>query len=219
MKERKWLTTASPHAMMGFLQYSASGRKTRLFACAAVRSLWGLLPNLRSLQAVEIGERYADGDATFAELRVAHERALGVPEMVEQGMPLSDVARSAKAAGYAAHHQELEAAFAAVLAVERCRGTRHLNEVRRWLCDLIREVFGNPFRPVALEPAWRGWNDGLVPRLARELYDQRRFDELPVLADALEDAGCDLRELLDHLRRPGGHVRGCWALDAVLDLK
>lgn len=218
MKERKWLTTTSPHAMLGFLQYSASGRKTRLFACAAVRSLWPLLPNLRSMQAVEVAERYADSDATFGELRDARQRALEVPE-VAGSIATDDRARAATAAAYAAHFQEYEVAMATVLAVERCRGQKHLSEARRWLCELVREVFGNPFSPITLDPGWLRRNDGLALRLAREIYDDRHFDELPVLADALEDAGCDHRELLDHLRRPGGHVRGCWALDVVLDLK
>lgn len=218
MKERKWLTTTSPQAMLGFLQYSASGRKMRLFACATARSLWRLPPDPRSLRAIEVAERYADDDATFAELRAAREAALGVPKVTERNTPPGDSANAAKAAGYAASFPDYEAVMGTVLAVEQCGGLG-VSEVRPWLCDLIREVFGNPFRPVVLDPDWLLWNDHLPQRLGRELYDERRFDELPVLADALEDAGCDHRELLDHLRRPGGHVRGCWALDAVLDLR
>jgi hypothetical protein len=80
-------------------------------------------------------------------------------------------------------------------------------------CDLLREVFGNPFRPPKMEDEWRHANDRCVPRLADTIYGQRRWADLPLLADALIDAGCDQEELLAHCRRPEGHVAGCWALD------
>jgi hypothetical protein len=82
--------------------------------------------------------------------------------------------------------------------------------------DILRDLFGNPFRPVSVDPAWRAWEGGTIPRLARVLYDARRFEDLPVLADALEDAGCSDEALLSHCRTPGPHVRGCWALDLLL---
>ena len=59
------------------------------------------------------------------------------------------------------------------------------------------------------------WNGRTVPRLARALYEERAFDRLPILADALEDAGCHHADLLAHCRGPGPHVRGCWVLDLV----
>ena len=83
-------------------------------------------------------------------------------------------------------------------------------------CALLRCLFGNPFRPVSLDPAWLGWNAGTVVKLAQAIYDDRRFGELPVLADALEDAGCTDAAILAHCRGPGEHVRGCWAVDLVL---
>jgi hypothetical protein len=90
-------------------------------------------------------------------------------------------------------------------------------------CGLIRDIFGNPFRPVALDPVWLAWNDGTVAKLARSVYEERALPEgtldqarLAVLADALEDAGCTSAELLNHLRGSGPHVRGCWALDLLL---
>jgi hypothetical protein len=88
---------------------------------------------------------------------------------------------------------------------------------------MLRCVFGNPFRPVSLEPAWLGWRDGLVRRLAEAAYGERTLPEgtldpgrLAVLADALEDAGCTDADLLGHLRGPGPHVRGCWAIDVLV---
>jgi hypothetical protein len=83
-------------------------------------------------------------------------------------------------------------------------------------CDLLRDIFGNPFRPVALDPAWLAWRGRTIPKLARAIYDERAFDRLPILADALEEAGCTDADLLGHLRLPAVHVRGCFAVDAVL---
>jgi hypothetical protein len=83
-------------------------------------------------------------------------------------------------------------------------------------CRLVRDVFGNPFRLAALDPAWLAWEGGTVVKLAQAVYDDRAFDCLPVLADALEDAGCEQADVLDHLRGHGAHVRGCWAVDLLL---
>jgi hypothetical protein len=81
---------------------------------------------------------------------------------------------------------------------------------------LLRDLFGNPFRPVALDSAWLAWQGGTIPKLAQAIYDDRAFDRLPVLADALLDAGCEDADLLGHLRGPGPHVRGCWPVDLLL---
>ena len=74
---------------------------------------------------------------------------------------------------------------------------------------------GNPFRTTPIDAAWLGWNDGAVVKLAQGIYAGRAFDRLPILADALEDAGCSAADLLDHCRRPGPHVRGCWVVDLL----
>jgi hypothetical protein len=83
-------------------------------------------------------------------------------------------------------------------------------------CHLLRDLFGNAFNPVNHNSAWPEWNDGALVRLAQGIYDDRAFDRLPTLANALEDAGCAEPDLLSHLRSPGPHVRGCWAVDLLL---
>jgi hypothetical protein len=85
--------------------------------------------------------------------------------------------------------------------------------------DLLREVFGNPLRPAAVAPSWMTWNDGTVPRIAQAIYDEKAFDRLPILANALENCGCDTGDILNHLRGPGPHVRGCWVVDLLLGKK
>jgi hypothetical protein len=81
---------------------------------------------------------------------------------------------------------------------------------------LFRDVFGNPFRPTSIEPLWQKWNGSTIPRVAQHIYDDRHFQDLPVLADALEEAGCTNADILDHCRGPGPHIRGCWVVDLIL---
>ncbi len=80
----------------------------------------------------------------------------------------------------------------------------------------LRDIFGNPFRPVILDSFWLAWNDGAIRKMAHSIYDDRAFDRLPLLADALEDAGCTDADILSHCRTPGEHVRGCWVVDLLL---
>ncbi len=84
---------------------------------------------------------------------------------------------------------------------------------------LVREVFGNPFRPFVVDPAWLTWDGGTVPGIAQGIYEESAFDRLPILADALEDAGCEDRVVVGHCRFGERHVKGCWVVDAVLGLK
>jgi hypothetical protein len=82
---------------------------------------------------------------------------------------------------------------------------------------LVRDIFGPlPFRSVTVDPSWLGWNGGTVVQLVRSIYEERRFGDLPVLADALEDSGCSDPDILGHCRSGLDHVRGCWVVDLVL---
>jgi hypothetical protein len=81
---------------------------------------------------------------------------------------------------------------------------------------ILRDIFGNPFRPVSITPAWLMRNDGTAPKLAQAIYDERAFDRLPILADVLEEAGCTNADILNHCRQPSEHVRGCWVIDLIL---
>jgi hypothetical protein len=80
-------------------------------------------------------------------------------------------------------------------------------------CQFLRDIFGNPCRQVTFDPAWR---TPAVVALARTMYDERQFGEMPFLGDALEEAGCISDQILSHCRGPGPHVRGCWVIDLIL---
>jgi hypothetical protein len=81
---------------------------------------------------------------------------------------------------------------------------------------ILRDIVGNPFRPASLDPVWR--TDTAVA-LVRQMYESRDFSAMPILADALQDAGCNNEGVLAHCRDvSAAHVRGCWVVDLVLDL-
>jgi hypothetical protein len=89
---------------------------------------------------------------------------------------------------------------------------------RRAQCALIRDLFGNPFRVTTIEPDWLVWNEGCAVKMARTIYDERKYQDMIILADALEEAGCDVPAILDHCRQASEHARGCWVLDLLLGL-
>jgi hypothetical protein len=93
------------------------------------------------------------------------------------------------------------------------------DEERATHCVWLRDLFGNPFRPVTIDAAWLRWNDGTVQKLAQGVCDKRRFGDLPILADALEEAGCANADILAHCRSAGDHIRGCWVIDLILGKK
>src|SRR5262249_42386801 len=78
---------------------------------------------------------------------------------------------------------------------------------------LLRDIFGNPFKPAKMKSSWL---TSTVLSLAKSIYDNRRFEDLPILADALEDASCDNAEMLEHARSGGEHLKGCWLVDLLL---
>src|SRR5262249_26744137 len=113
-----------------------------------------------------------------------------------------------------------EAARAAAQALALCRDEAerpaYWADERLEQANLLRCVFGNPYAPVVLAPGWLTWRDGLVVEMAWAIYERRRFGDLPILADALEEAGSDAGDVRRHCREPGPHGRGCHVLDAVL---
>jgi hypothetical protein len=198
MTEAEWLGATDPVKMLGQVIGKAGDRELRLFACATCRRLWHLLRDPRSRVAVEVSERYADGLADEAELRAAARAARLAEVAVRAGGGFWNAAQTAAEAAGPAEAGARRAALAAADA------------------DLCREIFGNPFRPPTLDPSWLLWNNGCLRVIAQGIYEERRFDDLPVLADALSDSGCQDETLLAHCRGGGRLYRGCWLLDRIL---
>jgi hypothetical protein len=210
MTEAQWLACRDPVALLEFLRRQAyarlgrqpGARKLRLFACACCRRAWSALTDERSRWAVEVAERYADRRASRQELARAFLAAKEVAHL--------DNAAFAAAAACAPQGDADRVAGQAALAGD----PRHWAAERAEQAGLVRDLFGNPFLLAPNpEPAWGA---GPVVELARTIYEGRWFDRLPLLADALEAAGCASDELPAHLRAPGPHARGCWGLDLLL---
>jgi hypothetical protein len=210
MNEEEWLETTDPYPMLAFLQGKVSDRKLRLFAVSCCPDISHLFTADHNHRAVEIAERLADG----------------LPSVVERPEHVSAASYALAGSAYTAAVRASEHAaseFAAITsAANILLAAQYLFDlVRGEQSRVIRDIFGNPFQPVTLDAVWR---TPVFTSIARAVYEERElpgglFDNhrMGVLADALEDAGCAHRDLLDHLRCGVYHTRGCWAIDLLLD--
>ena len=231
MDEATWLNERhNAQAMVWVLRGTkvtrtkAGKRKLRLFACACCRLTWGLLTDSLLRQAIEVAERFAEGQASKDELQGAYKSAMRLLGAVTPGTDHRE-ATAVSMAGHVAHPGAFDAAFymTARPITPGANGAWDTG-MEAAICGLLRCVFGNPFRSSPpLPPAVLAWNDRTVPRLAEAAYDDRRLPEgtldpgrLAVLADALLDAGAEDDTLIEHLRSPIPHVRGCHAVDLIL---
>jgi hypothetical protein len=230
MSEPEWLSSHDPQTLLSLLEGKASERKLRLFACAAVRRFWTVLRNPQIRSVVEVSARYAEGEASGAELTEARQQA----EWAAMSAPLFEAGAYAAALA-ASEESAIEAARNVVLAAqrqawddaayeglpgrdERDAGEQGREAERVAQCALLRYHFGNPYRPQRFDPGWLRWADGTLPKMARVIHDNNQFEDLQFLADALIDAGCEDEELLRQCRPPTQHDRGFWVLDALLRL-
>jgi hypothetical protein len=192
----------------------AGRRKLRLAGCGCCRVFWQLFRTKRNRAAIELAERYADGLVRKPDA-LAASRAARWGEWVWSRADRR-ATRAARAVLESAIWTAARAGeFLLSPALDSRRGCP-VEEARRRAANVFRDLFGNPFRPPRLEAAWR---TRLAVDLARGIYDDRAPDRLPILADALEEAGCDDMQLLEHCRGDAVHVRGCWVVDWILERK
>lgn len=228
-KER-WVQSKNPHRLIEIVKQQGieSQRKFRLVAAACCRRVWSML-SAEEQRALEVVERYADDRARYNEMRLAVQ---GLRIAGDRVQPLL----------VEAAHRDAWAGLKHVIYVilgvlwrgrsndleEMGKGPRgrYWKKADEWekecalLCHVIRDSFGDIFQPVSLLPPWR---TATVLDLAQAAYERRDLPagtlepaRLAILADALEDAGCDNQVILEHLRGPGPHVPGCWAVDLLL---
>lgn len=235
MTEAEWLSSGEPEKMLvclgeqGLITQKAGGhRRLRLFVVACCRRAWDCFSQ-EERHAIVVAEVQADRrkqDASAIEAA-----ALLVPE----DPPGTKWNPTRCAARFALTDRPWDAAcrgprnVASVVAIRDSGGEWPLlhdsaynasraRELARQ-ADVLRDVFGNPFHSPTLAPEWLAWGDGVVPALAKGIYEDCAFDRLPILADALEEAGCTDTDVLGHCRGKGPHVRGCWVVDLAMRKK
>jgi hypothetical protein len=228
MTKAEWLTCTDPKPMLEFLRGKTSDRKLRLFACACCRRIWPLLTDERSRHGIEVAERFVDGLASEQERAIACEKtraaaaaacriyAGSVPGGGVFAYPEYDPGWFAAGAAfnaldYSRFRRPYDAAEPAAAAAANATAEAAVQ------ATLLRDIIGNyPSTSPPLPAAVHAWNNGTVQKIAQAIYDERAFDRLPILADALEEAGCTNQDILAHCRQSGEHVRGCWVVDLVL---
>lgn len=241
MTAEEWLASTDVEKMLLAIRDVVSERKMRLFAIACCRRIWGRITDPRCRAAVEFAERHVEAGMTRrrgrpAVVKAAREacneaesasyRSLNRPDRPDHLIQVNAfhaALATVESSGWFA--ADLASGFSANLVGwewGREKGPPDCDPVgkeaeKRHQLPLLRDIFADPFRPPApVAPAVLAWNGGTVPKLAAAIYDEGAFDRLPVLADALEEAGCEDAALVAHCREPGPHVRGCWAVDLIL---
>lgn len=214
MTEAEWMAVTEPLQMLGLLGDNPNLRKLRLFACACCREVWNDQWPDAHRKLVPIIEQYVDGTVDIRELTATRSRALRPTTLDLFAKCLKPDADPGISNGLyiclagAVEDNKLASSLrfeSSIIAMEK--DPEFKAAVR--LC--FRDIF--PFRTVGFVPAWR---TDTVLALAREMYESRDFSAMPILADALQDAGCGNERVLNHCRGEGPHARGCWLVDAIL---
>jgi len=215
MTAQEWDACGNSHRMWTFLKrskrFTLSDRKFYLIAAGCCRTVWEYLVDDRSRRAVEMIEAIADGhadkDALRQTARDAYAAWAALPPPPDQPAHWA-----ASTVAYAVNTDPILAALGGTRA--RFVANFGVNADRQ--SEVMRDIVGNPFRPVRVAGECLRWNDHALAKIARGVYEERAFERMPILADALEDAGCDNGDLLAHCRAGGEHVRGCWVVDLLL---
>lgn len=237
MTESEWLACTNPKPMLAFLMGKASDRKLRLLAFASERRLWRL-DSFDASVAVELHERFVEGDDNRKELRRvpspqrrvrgryhAHQMAkYALSAVTDRIADDSACKASTFAMGYVYFVTIEQSQRHGTHPADADKSLVSLAEAAkdaecREQAGLVQCIFGNPLRPGNIDPACFAWNDSTVVRLAQSIYGKRTFERMPELAEALEEAGCKDSSILDHCRKSGKHVRGCWVVDLILGKK
>ncbi len=204
MNQSRWLKERHQVGVMlaALEEADASKRKLWLFVCACYRRIWPFLDEFHRKYA-EVVERLAEGKATRRELKKAG---------IEADEDFASVCYGARESWAPAANIVADAFPEVILDLVHTENVIYLAEIAAQ-CDSVRDIFGNPYRPVTLDSAWL---TPTVVSFARTIYEQRAFQYMPLLACALEREGCNQAAVLKHCRQLPEHVRGCWLVDLIL---
>jgi hypothetical protein len=212
MHPNQWPTETRPDALLEMTRGTGvrTGRRLRLFACGCYRLIWKRIKLAGIREAVEKAEEFADG--TLSKQALAQFRyprgnprrdtpdwrlILSIPSLVTTKVVPGHIAWLTRCA----------------VEPEKYEPQKDWHEFQAQ-ADLVRDSFANPFHPVSFDASWR---TSTAVAIAQQMYESRDFAAMPILADALQDAGCDNDDILNHCRDAKGfHVRGCWVVDLVL---
>jgi hypothetical protein len=216
MNEKEWLISTEPLPMLDHLRGTVSDRKLRLYGVGCCRRIWNLLTDERSRNAVEVAEEYADALVSRQRLVAARDGAREAKLILRSPSQTSNE-RAANAAFNAARDTGWSAACNSFSEAARALNVEDHNHFEEGeLCrqaSLVRCIFGNAFRPLSLDRHRLTPN---VVALAQTIYDNRAFDCMLKLFDALQDACCADQDILAHCLEKTEHFRGCWVVDAIL---
>jgi hypothetical protein len=212
MTEKEWLASTDPMAMLKTASCRFQRRKLRLFAVACCRRISPLHSDERSKRAIDIAERYAEGDASDADLRAAEEEAQAAHRHAFERFGKTGACLE-WAAAYVAHPVAFKAAQAVSWMAATPREPSGLTGAEYpFQAGLVREIFLNHCRQMSLDSDWVTPN---ALKLAYSIYRDRNFDQMPLLAEALEKADQPNPDILAHCRQTDEHVLGCWVLDSL----
>jgi hypothetical protein len=205
MTEEEWLACDDPRAMVKFLIGKVSGRKLRLLACNFIPHEFLDRPEDNWIYtALSTAEKMAEGTAPLSEVKRWRSTCRN------NDGPNPFLVQAIRAT---LRKDALATAISCLSSLKRFDRDLEIASIDLAFVARVRELVGNPFRPITLSPSWL---TSTVLSLAQGIYEDRAFDRMPILADALGDAGCDNEEILNHCRAPGPHCRGCFAVDLIL---
>ena len=205
MNEAEWFRPIDLTDALGFVCEGLSPRRQRLFGCACARTSPAFSDSQSFHAAILLAERIADGEPVPANELCQHPNSPGL------GTRFSFKGRWYFGEACGLHEPTVDLNYAIHSILWTTKSRRYCNELT--FLQLLREIVGNPFRPVAFDPRWQTSD---TVGLAQAIYEDRAFERLPILADALMDAGCEDEQIISHCRGEGPHVRGCWVVDLVL---
>jgi hypothetical protein len=230
MREPGWLASRDPDEMLDFLGGRGSDRRWRLFTAACLREVAHLLVDRRARESFLVLERCADGEADPADLAGAHADAVAAHRhLFSPSFPrdsrdwrVFDRVQGVHQALVRVTLPGVREAYSQAIQISSLLRNADLHDptwaqrIRATECALLRDLFGNPFRPVRLRAGWLRSEGRQAVAVAAAIHAERSFDEMHVLADALLDADCPCEALVQHCRENTLHGRGCFAVDLLL---